>query len=31
MSKHMMNRPYIKEVIRELKLMGHEDDRAREI
>lgn len=27
----MMNSPYIKEVIRELKLMGHEDDRAKEI
>ncbi|AIQ37992.1 hypothetical protein R50345_27295 [Paenibacillus sp. FSL R5-0345] len=30
-SRHMLNRPYIKEVIRELKLMGHEDDRAKEI
>jgi hypothetical protein len=27
----MMNKPYIKEVIRELKLMGYEDDRAKEI
>ncbi|OMC70032.1 hypothetical protein BK121_15710 [Paenibacillus odorifer] len=30
-SRHMMNRSYIKEVIRELKVIGHEDDRAKEI
>lgn len=27
--RHMMDRPYIKEVIRELKLLGYEEDEAK--
>ncbi|MEK5395455.1 hypothetical protein [Paenibacillus sp. FSL K6-2859] len=30
-SKHMMDKPYIKDVIRELTLLGYEDDEARRI
>lgn len=29
--KHMMNKPYIKDVICELNLLGHEDNRAKEV
>ncbi len=30
-SRHMMDRPYIKEVIRELSLLGYEEVQAKQI
>lgn len=30
-SRHMMDRPYIKEVIRELNLLGYEETKAKQI
>ncbi|WP_405175914.1 hypothetical protein MHI27_07075 [Paenibacillus sp. FSL H8-0261] len=30
-SRHMMDKPYIKDVIRELKLLGYEEDEATKI